>query len=299
MSNWVLGIDGGGTKCLARLETLHGELIGEVVTGPANVAQDAATAYDSVCQACEQLRQRTGISAMDFANIPSVIGLAGFNIQKYAEAALQWSLPVHTANMTTDLHIACAGAHGSETGALIITGTGSSAYVNIGGAQRIIGGHGFPLGDEASGAWLGWRALSFTLQTLDGMHPDNALTQHLCQKFDTQSAQALVAMTLHYQSCDYAALAPEVIALAAQAEPNAISIMQQGAQYLSRILTVIEGYKPPRIAMTGGLAPAWQQWLAPEEANKLRAPLSTPVQGAVLLARTMANNLTHNPHSEE
>ncbi len=36
----------------------------------------------------------------------------------------------------------------------MITGTGSSAFASVDNVHTIMGGHGFPLGDKASGAWL-------------------------------------------------------------------------------------------------------------------------------------------------
>ena len=33
----LLGVDGGGTRCRARLADLTGEVLGEAVTGPANI----------------------------------------------------------------------------------------------------------------------------------------------------------------------------------------------------------------------------------------------------------------------
>ena len=287
-AKWVVGIDGGGTRCRGRLESAQGQLVKELETGPANVAQNAGQAFHSVSQLCDQLLQH--IPTEDRADVRVVAGLAGLNIDKYTTIARQWALPFDIT-YTTDLHIACTGAHLQQTGALIITGTGSSAYVKTASTEKILGGHGFPLGDEASGAWLGWQALQCALHALDGLIAPNELAQETCKTLGLHATEALVAHCLHFRSVDYAALAPLVIQQAASGEPVSKAIMQKGSEYLTRLFTRIQSFEPGRIAMTGGLAPLWRPWLDPNVQAGLAEPLATPTQGAIWLARSSSTSL--------
>ena len=290
-TKWIVGIDGGGTRCRARLESADGHLITETEAGPANVAQNAEQAYRSVLQVCEQVLQY--IPQEDITAVNVVAGLAGLNIDKYAAIARQWALPFDIT-YTTDLHIACAGAHLQQTGALIITGTGSSAYVKTASTAKILGGHGFPLGDEASGAWLGWQALQCALHSLDGLIAPNKLTQETCTTLGLHTCEALVAHCLHFRSVDYAALAPLVIKQATSGEPVSKAIMQKGSEYLTRLFTRIQSFEPGRVAMTGGLAPLWRPWLHPNVQAGLAEPLATPTQGAIWLARSSSTSLLNS-----
>ncbi len=288
-AKWIVGIDGGGTHCRARLESVDGRLITETEAGPANVAQNAEQAYRSVLQVCEQVMPY--IPQEDRTAVYVVAGLAGLNIDKYAAIARQWTLPFDQVRYTTDMHIACAGAHLQQYGALIITGTGSSAYVRTDSIETTLGGHGFPLGDEASGAWLGWQALQSTLHTLDGLKQHNDLAEQVCATLSLHTAQELVAHALHFRSVDYAALAPLVTHQAARDEPVSREIMQKGCDYLTRLFTRIQACNPGRIAMTGGLAPIWHPWLSQHVQAGLSEPLAMPTQGAIWLAQSSLTSM--------
>ncbi|MFO7768794.1 MAG: BadF/BadG/BcrA/BcrD ATPase family protein [bacterium] len=61
--------------------------------------------------------------------------------------------------VTHDAAIALEGAFPGEGGCVVISGTGSVAAARRpGAAAAMAGGWGWPLGDEGSGTWLGWRA---------------------------------------------------------------------------------------------------------------------------------------------
>ena len=58
--------------------------------------------------------------------------------------------------VSTDAYIAALAAHSGSPGAVIIVGTGSVGYrIEAAGHCRLVGGWGFPIGDEGSGAWIG------------------------------------------------------------------------------------------------------------------------------------------------
>ena len=80
----------------------------------------------------------------------------------------------------SDAYTTLLGAHGGEPGVIVALGTGSiAAVLDAGGACRIAGGYGFPSGDEASGAWLGLRAVVHLQQVLDGRAPADAWSDAL------------------------------------------------------------------------------------------------------------------------
>ena len=49
-----LGIDGGGTKCKARLEDAQGNLLAEAIAGPANAARNLTGSVKAVLEASEK-----------------------------------------------------------------------------------------------------------------------------------------------------------------------------------------------------------------------------------------------------
>ncbi len=68
----------------------------------------------------------------------------------------------------------------SESGILLISGTGSAAVVrNRDTAERIIGGWGPLLGDEGSGRWIGLKALKHLSMVLDGRREADMLSKEI------------------------------------------------------------------------------------------------------------------------
>lgn len=280
---FLLGIDGGGTKCHAKLQNVQGEVLAECRTGPANPAQDAPGALGQILLACDMLCKQAGLTEKVWQSTSAVLGLAGVNIPKYHRIAECWPLPFARCTVTSDLHIACLAAHNGDDGAIMITGTGSSAFLSHNQQTKMLGGHGFPLGDKASGAWLGWRALSLTLETFDKVHPDNDLARGICAYLQVATAEELVALTLKYRPADYAQLAPLIFAHAAHCSFSR-SIILEGAAYIEHLARHLVSGTALRFALIGGLADSWIPWLNPDVVNVLVPVRAEPVTGALLLA---------------
>lgn len=280
-----LGVDGGGTKCKARLETSSGECIGEGLSGPANPAQGADVAFSSIIDAANQALRAAALPASEIKNLSVCLGLAGVNVPAYRAKAQAWSLPFKRVFITTDLHIACAGAHGGEDGGIIITGTGSSALASVNGKPTVVGGHGFPLGDQASGAWLGWRALAYTLAVLDGLQSATPLFDKICAVLDTNDRGEIVGQALHYKPTDFAKLAPAVVELATNCDFVSQNIVKDGIIYLSSVITRLKDLGAQRISMIGGLANYWHDWLDDDFQQFISPAQCSPEYGAVALAK--------------
>ena len=99
---------------------------------------------------------RPGAGAL--ADLHAVLGLAGANVPE-AAARLAAELPFAAARIETDAFVALKGALGDGDGIVAAIGTGSVFGVQRGGTVRMIGGWGFLLGDQGSGAWIGRRLL--------------------------------------------------------------------------------------------------------------------------------------------
>ena len=54
-----LGIDGGGTKCKARLEDAQGNLLAEAIAGPANAARNLTGSVKAVLEASEKSHRQS------------------------------------------------------------------------------------------------------------------------------------------------------------------------------------------------------------------------------------------------
>ena len=72
-----LGIDGGGTRCRARIEDENGKVLGAASSGPATTRIGFEKAWRSIMEATEAAAEQAGLPREDFARMHAGIGLAG------------------------------------------------------------------------------------------------------------------------------------------------------------------------------------------------------------------------------
>lgn len=289
-TDFFLGIDGGGTKCKARLEDANGNLLGEAIAGPANAARNLAGSTEAILQASEKVIAGANIKGLSLGQIHAGIGLAGINIPYIKEVFLKQSLPFASWYITTDLHIACLGAHLGEDGAIVIVGTGSSGVAIYNGQTLEIGGHGFVVGDKGSGAWLGKMAISHCLETLDGIAPDNLLCEEVMNLLNCDNAYDLVSLTLEAKPAFYALIAPLVLQLAANQQEDALLLVTQAATYINKICQRLLKGNLHRLSLVGGITQPLMPYLDSQLQTIIQPAKSTPEQGAILYSKIKLAN---------
>ena len=280
-----LGIDGGGTKCKARLEDAQGNLLAEAIAGPANAARNLTGSVKAVLEASEKAIAKANIKGLTLNQIHAGIGLAGINIPQVKQAFLKQSLPFASWHITTDLHIACLGAHLGQDGAIVIVGTGSSGVAIHNDQQFEIGGHGFVVGDKGSGAWLGKMAISHCLETLDGIAPNNLLSKQVINLFDCDSAYDLVNLTLEAKPALFASVAPLIFRLAASQQEDALLLVNQAATYINKICHRLLSGNLHRLSLIGGITQPLTPYLDSQLQAIIRPAQATPEQGAILYSK--------------
>ena len=184
--NFVLGIDGGGTSCRAALATGDGEVIGRAKSGAANIRTDLTGARTHIVESARQAFIAAGQNPDLIPQTPAILGLAGANVGTYRQQ-LEAILPFSQSRVETDAEIALEGAVGSGDGAMAILGTGTAYMARKNGKSRAIGGWGFQVGDQGSGA----------LEPLGELHASCGRTGHedervatVCQSSGQHGADA-------------------------------------------------------------------------------------------------------------
>lgn len=279
-----LGIDGGGSKTKAILLNHQGKVLGSGVAGPANPLHGVEQTFTSIRLAAELALEDAGLGLEVISRLVAGAGLAGVNLPELFQIVEQWEHPFAQFHLTTDLHIACLGAHNGEDGAVIISGTGSCGYAHTGTKSLIVGAHGFPFGDKGSGAWLGLEALRYALLASDGLAPQSPLKARIEQALDAQGID-MVSRMAGATSKDYARLAPIVIELARAQDPVCVALVQDGADYLSAVAEKLLALKPGRLSMIGGVAGPLQDWMAEPMLAMVQPAIAPPEMGAFLFAR--------------
>jgi glucosamine kinase len=279
-----IGIDGGGTKCRARLFSADDKVLGTGVGGPANPLHGQSQAKASILHAIEMALTEAGLPNSTAGDLIAGVGLAGVNLPSLFEVMNTWHHPFKKMYLTTDLHIACLGAHNRDEGAVMIAGTGSCGYSFVQGHATFIGGHGFPFGDKCSGAWIGLEAVKAVLLASDNLGPRTSLNELIGNHLGVNGVMIVDKMGAA-KSNDYAQLARFVLDAADQNDEVAVSIMREGAAYMSAVAEKLLETGPSRMSLIGGLSERLIPWLKPSVATSLSSPINQPEYGAVYFAK--------------
>ncbi len=282
--HYYLGIDGGGSKCKASVADAEGRVLGSALAGPANPLHGVEQTLHSIESAARRALKDAALPETALSRLVVGAGLAGVNLPSLYKVISDWPHPFASLHLTTDLRIACLGAHHRDDGAVIVTGTGSCGYVRTDGTDYLIGGHGFPYGDQGSGAWMGLEAIKAVLLASDDLGPTTVLIESIADLLQARGL-AIVERMSGRPSSDYATLAPLVFSAAESGDPVALRILTEGAAYISEMAKKLLTHRPARLALIGGMAERLTPWLEPDVAAQLAQPKGPPEEGALLFAR--------------
>lgn len=278
-----LGIDAGGSRCKARLVKPDGTIIGAAEAGPANARVGLDKLRAVLLDVAEQTFVSAGLKKSDFEKASVGMGVAGITRPGMREAVAAMPIPFRKVFLDTDAAIANLGAHQGRDGAILILGTGSIGFIRVGDMTTTIGGYGFPISDEGSGAALGLSAMRHALRALDGRTKPTPLSAAVTQQFDHDTSKAVLWMDSATPR-DYASLAPMVMDYAEKDDEIARSIVEDGVRHVERFIETIFSKGAPRCALAGGLAPRLRPWLRERTDARLCEALGDPLEGALILA---------------
>lgn len=279
---FVLGIDGGGTSCRSALATAAGVIVGRGKSGPANIRTDLTGARGNIVEAALRAFADAGADPDQMSETSAVLGLAGSNVGTYAQQ-LEAILPFRRARVVTDALIALEGAVGSGDGAMAILGTGTAYMVRRDGVARAIGGWGFQVGDQGSGARIGRDLLEMTLLAHDGIRAASPLTDEMMKVF-RNDPQVLVEFTTNASPGDFGGFAPKVFEHADRADPVAEAIVAKAVGDVEAALAALDLAGDSPLCLLGGLAPLYATRLSQRFRPMLKPPLQDALGGAVAMA---------------
>ena len=285
----LLGVDGGGTKCRARMTDAKGTVLGEGIAGPANIRFGLEASLAEVVSAAERCLEQAG-ERHGRRRIVACLALAGTGDPVGTAAARAASHPFFDVIFTSDARAACVGAHAGQDGGIVIVGTGSIGWASVGGREHRIGGWGFPISDEGSGAWLGFQLLRRVLRAHDGMMRWTALLRATLARFEG-NPHHIVRWMGTARPRDYAALAPLIVEHLLQEDPVARELTTRAAAHIDAIAAHLTTWGAPRLALMGGLATHLAPLLNSATQRTLVCPAGDALSGALRLARVRAEHL--------
>lgn len=167
--NYVLGLDGGGTKTECVLMDVAKTVCAQGRSGPSNPLRVGfGGALASVCEAARWAMQEAGVGPEDVVALcAGLAGSAAAEASRKMKKLLSEEYPGRIVRVCTDLELTLE-ATGDGPAIVLVAGTGSAA---VGRDERgqiaRVGGHGPLLGDEGSAYDIGKRAAIVALREQD------------------------------------------------------------------------------------------------------------------------------------
>jgi glucosamine kinase len=281
-AKFFIGVDGGATHCRARIRAASGRLLADDAGPAANIYVDFDAGVSVMRELVATVIDKARLGGANRDEMALGVGLAGLSsahdAARVAAALTGWAR-VEVAN---DAVTACIGANGMDDGGLIIAGTGTAGAARIDGAAKIVGGRGFLLGDDGSGARIGADAVRAALRAFDGLEPMSGLSRTLLAKFDSDPLR-MMSWAQSAKPGDYGMFAPQVFEAARAGESGALEIVTRAATAIAAIFRRLEALGAERIAIVGGVAAPLRTYLPAEVEARLRTPKHDAVDGAILL----------------
>ena len=282
MTNFLLGIDGGGTACRAVLADEHGFVLGRATGGPANIMTDFDGARENIVQVAKAAVIDASPVNTGLDSINCVIGVAGANVGDHSKR-LADELPFTDCLIVNDSAIALHGALGADNGIVASIGTGSIFVIQQDGKTRTIGGWGHVVGDQASGVWLGKRLLHDALLCFDGIYPESQLYKDTMAQFN-DSAESIVTFAKDATPAEFARFAKPVMDSAADQDSMAQRIVQSAIRDVELILHKMNSTLDLPLCLLGSLGIRYADHLSVQFQNRLLKPKGDAVSGAIALA---------------
>ncbi len=255
----LLGIDAGGSHTAVVVGDGAGRVLARAegpgsAMRPGGASASAAVIADTARRAAAQ----AGVALPADAAVVGAAGAGREPEQQALAAALMAADVARAVRVMGDSEVGLAAAFGDQPGILINAGTGSIAYARApDGRMHRAGGHGWQLGDEGGGYWLGRRALAAAARAQDGGEESSTLLERLLVDLGLKAFDDLIRWTATASPAQVAALAPHVLNAAREGEAIAQRALAEAAAELARLVDLLArhfpGPEPIRVATAGGL----------------------------------------------
>jgi len=239
----VLGLDGGGSRTVCIVAGEKGRELGRALSGSSNhQSVGVEAAKRAIAEAVTGAREAAGDPPLAAA----CLGMAGLDRGEDERVLRGLLTPLFGGarlRLVHDAEIALVGGTGGrKEGVIVIAGTGSIA-VGFNGAGRAVrsGGWGHLLGDEGSGYQIAQRGLNAATRARDGRGATTSLVESLPEAVGVASVEDL-ASRIYLEGWpvgQVAALAPLVLAAAAEGDAVARGIVANAGHELSRAAVAV------------------------------------------------------------
>lgn len=251
---YIIGVDGGGTKTEAVAYNLEGEVLKTSLKGFANLLNGKKEALNNIVDSIKELIDELGKEELKGV----YLGIAGMEVgdnTKYILDAVKETFDIE-ASLMNDGELALKAMLKGEDGILVIAGTGSIVFgINDGKVARC-GGWGHLLGDEGSGYKISIDALKNILFEEDNSLEKSDLSLAIMKEFNWNSVDDIVEFVYSSSKDEVAKVAPIVSKFAEAGDSFSIGILEKEAIALAKTTqNVYEklGFEKCSIGLVGGV----------------------------------------------
>jgi glucosamine kinase len=282
MIEYLIGVDGGGTGTRVRLADPKGVELAQASAGPSGLSHGIPNAWTTILSAIGEACAVADIGSPPLSAMAIGLGLAGVHNKEWAAQFVAADPGFTALVLDTDGFTTLMGAHGGKPGAIVAIGTGSVGEAMREDGSRVeVGGWGFPAGDEASGAWMGLRALNHIEQVLDGRVAGGALAADVIEACGGNRDAVQIWLGRANQTA-YAGLARFVV-LHAETDPVARTILEHAGQEVAHIANALDPQHALPLALCGGLGEALLAWLPAGTRARCLPPRGDSATGALFM----------------
>ena len=278
---YFLGIDGGGSRCRARIRDASGRMLGEAIGGSSNIYQDFDGALANIIATAAEAAAKAQLTTND---LHAGLGLAGIVTSVGAERIVEAKLPFASVIADNDAYAACVGAFAGGDGGIVIAGTGSIGFAAIKGVRHMVGGWGFALGDHGSGAWLGHHAVRRAALAKDGLLQPTPLIEEVLSRVGRNRFD-VSRWSERATPKDYAEMAPLVFDCAAKGDVVGMTIVIEGAAAISSLGRALLARGAGKLCLLGGVSKVYPPYLDADVKKALTVPGADALDGAIMMAR--------------
>lgn len=260
MIEYLIGVDGGGTGTRVRLARADGTELAQATAGPSGLSHGIANAWAAVGAAVAKAFAQVGVTQPAIGSVAIGLGLAGVHNKQWAAQFVAADPGYGALALDNDGVTTLLGAHQGKPGAIVAIGTGSVGEVLLpSGEVREVGGWGFPAGDEASGGWMGLRAVGHMQQVIDGRAQGGAFADELVAACGG-TRDAIQLWLGKANQTAFASLARIVVAHA-QSDAVAAGILEHAGREVAAMARALDPSGTLPLALCGGLGDVLRPYL--------------------------------------
>lgn len=233
MKGYILSVDGGGTKTVAVLATLDGEIVSKSFSGPVNILENGEEMFK------ENIKESAGkiIKGLEESIVFSCFGLPAVgefeNSEQTLSEIIERTIGIKPSLIVNDVVIGWAGGSLAEDSIHLVAGTGTILYAKKGEKEVRVSGWGSLIGDEGSAYYIGLEGIREVTKQLDGRSEKTILTDMIMERINARIPYQLIewvyGLDENLRRTEIAKMAVLVYEAAKKGDEKAMKILEKAA----------------------------------------------------------------------